>query len=486
MKQLIKPLLVLLAVPHCLLGAMDIWGTGEVPSITDAKEVPRSLNEIWDAYEKDYDKNNPLEAKIHKTWETDDGIVVNWAQVTVGTFRGEKAVICGSFAYPKGAKNLPAVLAFTGGSQGAVPGIAEEWARLGYVGFHPHNSGRPIKKGEAVGLPGTDWGSIMHKGGLGPYGKLTPITDTEINNTIDDVLSPRNSFYFPRQISSRRIISFMAQQPQVNPKAIGVTGHSTGGALATQVSIDPRIAAAVPSMGGAGGLYLPHPHLVNNIRNQGNLKGDDLEMLKGTIDGYAYYRKMHAPVLVVGSSNDFNAPDYNCIESLKLTHVDKRYSSAANLSHRTVPEVAMAGYQWFQTHLKGEFNFPETAQSELLLEQADGVPVFRVKAPSSKLKIKRVEMYYSNDGDVKKRVWTSVEPEAGEDGTWSIRTPVTDLNKPLFAFANLIYEIEPVQTSVPRYKDKSELLVTSEYAYVWPEGLKAAGVKIAATQLAEK
>jgi len=109
-----------------------------------------------------------------------------------------------------------------------------------------------------------------------------------------------------------------------------------------------------------------------------------------------------------------------------------------------------------------------------------------VKAPDTPLKVKRVEMYYTNDGDVKKRVWTRVEPVAGEDGTWSIQTPVTDLSKPLFAFANLIYEIEPVQTSVPRYKDKSELCVTSEYAYVWPEELKAAGIQVAAVQLVEK
>ncbi|CAA6680259.1 dienelactone hydrolase family protein, partial [Lentimonas sp. CC4] len=182
--------------------------------------------------------------------------------------------------------------------------------------------------------------AIQHQGALGPYGNLKPTNDTEFNNTIDDVFSPRNNFYFPRQISSRRIITFLSQQPQVNPEAIGVTGHSTGGALATQVSIDPRIKAAVPSMGGAGGLYLEHPHLTGNVRNQGNFKGDDLEIVKATVDGYAYYKKMHAPVLAVSCTNDFNAPDWNFIQSLKLATVDKRFSCAANLSHKSLPEVA--------------------------------------------------------------------------------------------------------------------------------------------------
>ena len=123
--------LIVSVLPHVLSGAPDIWGAGEVPSITDPKDVPRTLDALWGAYEKSYDLHNPLEAIIHKTWETEDGIVVHWTQLTVGTFRGKKAVICGYFAYPRGAKNLPAVLAFTGGGQGAVPGIAEEWARLG-------------------------------------------------------------------------------------------------------------------------------------------------------------------------------------------------------------------------------------------------------------------------------------------------------------------------------------------------------------------
>jgi len=479
MKQLS---IILILIPQFVLGGMDIWGKGEVPSITDPKYVPRTLNEIWDAYEKDYDKNNPLEPVIHKTWETEDGIVVSWAQVTVGTFRGKKATICGYYAYPKGAKSLPAVVAFTGGGQGAVGGIAEEWARLGYVGFHPHNSGSPMKDEKLAGLPTTDWGVIKHKGGLGPYGKLEPITDNGIHNTIDDVFSPRNTFYFPRQISSRRIITFLAQQPQVNPKAIGVTGHSTGGGLATHVSIDPRIAAAVPSMGGAGGLFLPHPHLTGNTRNQGNHSGDKLELVKNTIDGYAYYQKMHAPILVVGASNDFNAPDFNCVESLKLAKVpQKHYATWPNLNHRTQPEVALSGYLWFEDHLKGTFDFREAPQSRLLLKQKDGVPVFVTAAPKTKLKLKRVDVCYVNDGDVKNRVWTTVTPDQGDAGTWSIRTPVSDLDKPLFAFANFIYEIDPIKApGSRRFNGKTDFVVTSHYAYVWPEALKAAGVKASA------
>jgi len=264
----------------------------------------------------------------------------------------------------------------------------------------------------------------------------------------------------------------------VNPKAIGVTGHSTGGGLATHVSIDPRIAAAVPSMGGAGGLFLPHPHLTGNTRNQGNHSGDKLELVKNTVDGYAYYQKMHAPILVVGASNDFNAPDWNCIESLKLADVaEKHYVTWPNLNHRTQPEVGLAGLLWFEDHLKGAFDYPAAPRAELLLAQKGGVPLFRVTAPPAKLKLKRVDVSFTNDGDVKKREWTTVTPDKDANGTWSARLLVSDLAKPLFAFANFIYEIAPVKMPGTHFDGKTNFAVTSNYAYAWPDELKSADAK---------
>ena len=90
----------------CSVQAVDIWGRGEVPRITDPKDVPQTIPEIWKDYNENYDRNNPLEAVVHKTWETKDGIVVNWVQMTVGTFQGRKSVVCGYWAYPKGAKQV--------------------------------------------------------------------------------------------------------------------------------------------------------------------------------------------------------------------------------------------------------------------------------------------------------------------------------------------------------------------------------------------
>ncbi|HMD54010.1 MAG TPA: hypothetical protein VKJ65_05640, partial [Phycisphaerae bacterium] len=201
--------------------AMDIWGMGEVPRITDPKDVPQTLPEMWKGYNESYDKNNPLEAKILKTWETQDGIVVNWVELTVGTFQGKKSIVCGFWAYPRDAKNLPAILSVNGGPQTGSEDSALYYARLGYACFNPNHNQDEKMGGETEGLPNTDWGALNASPNQGSERWFTA-TD----KTIDVVPSPRNDWLFPRQISGRRIISFMMQQPQVNPRKIGITGFS--------------------------------------------------------------------------------------------------------------------------------------------------------------------------------------------------------------------------------------------------------------------
>ena len=132
------PVLIVALACCPVADAMDIWGQGEVPRITNPADVPHTLEEIWSGYDAHYDTYNPLEVVIHKTWEVPGGVVVNWVQLTVGTFQGQKAIVCGYFAYPKGATNLPAILFIQGGPQNGSSGPAEQWARRGYAAFVPN------------------------------------------------------------------------------------------------------------------------------------------------------------------------------------------------------------------------------------------------------------------------------------------------------------------------------------------------------------
>jgi dienelactone hydrolase len=450
------------------VNASNIWGTGEVPRITKPENVPQTLEEIWSGYEQTYDKYNPLEAKFHKTWEVDNQkIVVNWVQLTVGTFQGKKATVCGYWAYPKDAKNLPAIVNFHGGPQTASENSAINWARLGYACFHPNHNDKAKMAGEAANLPNTDWSAV----------DAWDLSCNPTPTTVDAVWSPRNDWQFPRQISGRRIITFLEQQPQVNKDRIGVRGHSTGGTLTTKLSIDPRVKAAVPSVGGSGGFMDVHPIITGNTRHR-RLHGDRLTLFQNTLEDRTYWKKMHAPALMLGASNDFNAPDWNCIEALKGTTVDHRYTSCANYNHAFPPETMVADYLWFEDKLKGIFSYPQTPKAELLLNREDRVPLFRVIPPETDLKLKRVEIFYTDGRNPLTRFWMSGTPIQNKDGSWEMQCPVINTDEPLMAFANLIFEINPIFAPGHRYNGLEEMAVTSNYTWAWPEQLQQAQVKI--------
>jgi cephalosporin-C deacetylase-like acetyl esterase len=450
----------------------DIWGKGEVPRITDPKDVPQTLPEMWKDYDENYDKNNPLEARIHKTWETQDGIVVNWVQLTVGTFQGKKSIVCGYWAYPKGAQNLPAIMNTNGGPQTGGEGSALHYARLGYACFNPNHNMNEKMGGEAAGLPNTDWGALNADSNPGPVWGFN-----FSEKTIDAVVSPRNNWLFPRAISGRRIITFMMQQPQVEPKKIGITGYSTGGSLTAWESIDPRLAAVVPQCGGCGGKMDVHEIITGQARGLGKDIEEKYGEMMREFDEGGHWKYIKAPVLLRGASNDFHCPDWNSVQAIKQVAGDKRYVLGANFNHGAPPEVQVADYLWFQDKLKGEFKFPGTPKSELLLKQADGVPVFKMTLPNTALKLKRVDMFYTDGRNCLTRFWITGTPVKNVDGTWQIKCPLSFNDEPLFAFANAIYEIDPIKAPNHSYNGLSEMAVSSDYAWAWPKDLQAAQIK---------
>ena len=65
-------------------------------------------------------------------------------------------------------------------------------------------------------------------------------------------MSPRNSNWFLLAVAGRRAITFLEQQPQVDADRIGFAGFSMGGMITGLASLDPRIKAVAPFVGGTG------------------------------------------------------------------------------------------------------------------------------------------------------------------------------------------------------------------------------------------
>lgn len=105
-----------------------------------------------------------------------------------------------------------------------------------------------MKKAQS-GDPNTDWGAVDPAQQKVPgYFNLQPG-----EKYLDDFESPRNNNWYLLTIGARRGLTFLKQQPEIDPARLGVYGHSMGGNLTMYVAgCDDRVKVAAPSVGGSG------------------------------------------------------------------------------------------------------------------------------------------------------------------------------------------------------------------------------------------
>ena len=211
-------------------------------------------------------------------------------------------------------------------------------------------------------------------------------------------------------MAARRAITFLEQQPEVDPTRIGAHGHSMGGKLTTDLAgIDKRIKAAVPSCGGSGDL----------LESQTDLPGGSKKKLNAMelacISDNAYIPLITCPVLWLSPTNDFHAHIDNMAWNWRNVSDDiVRFSISPHLNHRHTDEHYITEYLWFEEHLKGAaFTMPKTPQIALELKTSDGVPRVSVTPDDSK-PVQRVDIYYSIDPHGLTRFWR--DAKAVRDG----------------------------------------------------------------------
>ena len=194
------------------------------PAAVHAADIPRSVSELW----ADFDpRKDPLETEILKAWEQ-DGVVCRIVRYQVGVFRGAPAKVAAFYAFPKGGTKLPALLSMHGGGQSAGLDSVVTDARRGYAGLAVNWGGNKLNFGRtpmSYDGPQTDWGKLdathpPQRNKVNHFaGSLAPD-----DYTLDTVESPRNSNWFLVLIAARRAITFLEQQPEVDPRGSASTG----------------------------------------------------------------------------------------------------------------------------------------------------------------------------------------------------------------------------------------------------------------------
>lgn len=442
------------------------------------REVPQSVTELW----ADFDpRRDPLETEVIREFE-ENGIVVRHVRFLVGHFKGKPARMTAIYAFPKSAADkLPAVMHIHGGGQRAFLHEVKLLALRGYaalsVNWGGSGNGKPPMnsvEGAMPGDPNTDWGAVdPSQLNVAGYNSVLPGP----LQVFEDREHPQNNNWYVLTLGCRRALTFLEQQPEVDPERIGVHGFSMGGNLTMYVAgSDRRVKAAVPAVGGAG--YRTEPHsFIGGTAQQDHIRGDT-DLFRRTLGFESYAPLITCPILHRSATNDFHGwmDDVYRTNAL-MPNRTLRYSWTPHLNHRLSPETAVTMPLWFDQHLKGGPSLPNTPTSALSLDTADHVPRFSIRPDESTLPAAHCEVYYSVDPDPRARFWRSAL--TNRDGSsFTAALPLDSADRPLFAFANVYHTLKQPESmaAIPGYsRPIKEVCISSQLHIMKPADLTSAG-----------
>ena len=415
-------------------------GAESLPVLSPEKG-PQGLSELWDGYDP---RKEALEAEVTKEWEQ-DGVVCRVVRYRVGTFKGQAATMAGFYAFPKGAKGLPAILQIHGGGQSASLSAVTTYAKLGYASLSINWGGNKMSlaNGQAYDGPNTDWGALdaTHPPQRNKANHFA-VGSPPDSFTLDPFDSVRNDNWFIVCLGARRGLTFLERQPEVDPTKLGVTGHSMGGRLTTMVTgIDARVKASVPSCGGSGdfdGDVTKVPGVTATKRSARDL---------ATIAENPYIARIKVPTLWFSPTNDFHAHQDNFAYTWRNVPDELLgLALSPHFNHRHLDDASMTATLWFEQHLKGALTLPRSPGLQLE-RAADGTVAFTIQADQSR-PVKEVRLYASTDAHTLTRFWRTI-PVVAQGQAWRGTVAVRDAQEPLFAFANVVYDTPEAYRNIP-------------------------------------
>ena len=443
------------------------------------KNTPQFVAELWSDFDP---RKDPLETELVREWKS-DGMVLRYVRFLIGTFKGKPARMAAFYGFPEDAKaKLPAIMHIHGGGQRASLEEVKAMVARGYAvlsvnwggarggGQTGINSMEPSEPGD----PNTDWGAVdptqLNAGG---YASMLPGP----KQFFEDREHPKNCNWYLLTVGCRRGLTFLEQQPEVDPQRLGVHGFSMGGNLTMYVAgTDYRVKAAVPAVGGQGWRWQPH-EFTGGIAQQEQIKGD-IAVFRRTLSFESYAPLIRCPILHRSATNDFHGwmDDVYRTDAL-IESQPVRHAWSPHLNHSLTSEVAVTMPLWFDHFLKDGPAVPETPLSKLELKTVDEIPSLRV-TPKSAWSVTRCDIYYSIDPDPRARFWRSGEVVRDGD-EFTAKLPLETVDRALFAFANVFYKL-PKSVSLPKLpylrNDTSEVCISSMLHTASPDALSAAGV----------
>ncbi|WP_442505805.1 dienelactone hydrolase family protein [Novipirellula sp. SH528] len=473
----------------CCLGSAFAFAQETLPP-TENGLGPQTYEELWASYDP---RAEPLDVEILYEWEEGD-VLLKVLRYRIGVFKGQKAMMAAVFGYPKGGAGLPGLVQIHGGGQYADYRAILTNARRGYATISIAWAGRIAAPNYKVNPDGvklfwdgktddpnyrvtTDWGPLdgYHAPCRNPKNGFASVDPEPW--TLDTVASPRNNPWYLCTLGARRALTFLEQQPQVDGDMLGVYGHSMGGKLTVMTAgTDDRVKAAASSCGG--------------ISNR-SIDNDD-SLYQRTIADDVYLKHITCPVFFLSPANDFHGRINDLQTAVTEIKTDEyRVTCAPHHNHQDTAEYEVASQLWFDQHLKGTFQCPESPTTELSLKTDDGVPSLLIH-PDSSNPFFSVDIFYTQHGQIdsqkddfkntKARFWHHVAASENDKG-WAGKLPLLSIDRPLWVYANVTYPLDDTVTGAGYYYgtySTDQFNLSSLMSMISPAQLQAAGVKATA------
>ena len=429
-------------------------------------DVPQSVTELW----KDFDPaKDPLDVKVVREWKA-DGIVTRYITFTVCIVKGVKSRIAAYYSFPDNGMKNPAFVWSHGGGQRAERNRGIYFAKQGYATVDINWLGRPMEKDIEEN---TDWGKVDPTQGERFYSKALR-KSVKINlqpdeHTIDPVVSPRNGNWFLLAVAGRRAITFLENQAEVDAGKLGFAGYSMGGMVTALNSIDPRLKAVVPFVGGSAFKHIDLPGVpFSGVARQYK----DIDLYSKTIDPCGYWPLVKCPVMFITSSNDFHSVFERIYKSMALLkHSNWRVSSNIHANHGPSPEEWVNLNLWFDHYLKGTGELvPKTPESSFTLHGTKGL--FKVN-PYKQEKLQNLEVYYSYDPNARIRFWKKAAlVKSGKSWSAQVEVPA---GVPIHIFALCRYNLG--KKRLVQYGETETFTLNSKEHVIIPENYQASALK---------
>jgi len=220
---------------------------------------------------------------------TEEGVAVRTVYSTSEVADGFAGRVIAYCAFPTGVRLIPSIVHLHGGPQNATRAYVVYRAKLGYAALSVNWGGRPLKGDEVNGR--TDCGPLRYRQNSDNSGNVSNLKpDGHFNS------------WYHWAIVGRRGLTFLEQQPEVDPARLGLFDISMGGRLAWLIAgTDDRIRCAA-SVDGAAMMDEPVEGVPNSEYTPATRRSP---LWRATLDTYADAPTIRRPFLFFSSENDF-------------------------------------------------------------------------------------------------------------------------------------------------------------------------------------